>query len=146
MSDKEALALEIVKRNSLWSAGVGLLPIPLVNLAGIAAFEVKMLYELSKHYEIPFREDRVKSIVAALVGGAASTDLAYGTIGAFFKTLPFLGPALAVVTLPAFAGAITWAIGKVFIQHFESGGTFLDFEPDKVKAYFEQQFKGYKAA
>ena len=42
--------------------------------------------------------------------------------------------------MPVFAGASTYAIGKVFIQHFESGGTFLDFEPAKVRAYFSQQF------
>jgi hypothetical protein len=29
----------------------------------------------------------------------------------------------------------------VFIQHFESGGTFLDFNPDEVKEYFKAQFE-----
>ena len=29
-------------------------------------------------------------------------------------------------------------MGKVFIQHFESGGTFLDFDPDKVRSYFSK--------
>jgi len=33
----------------------------------------------------------------------------------------------------------------VFVQHFESGGTFLDLDPDKVKSYFSEQFaKGKK--
>ena len=41
--------------------------------------------------------------------------------------------------MPAAAGASTYAVGQVFIQHFESGGTFLDFDPDKVKAYFAEQ-------
>ena len=35
----------------------------------------------------------------------------------------------------------TWALGKVFIQHFESGGTFLDFDPEEVKEYFKAQFE-----
>ena len=43
-------------------------------------------------------------------------------------------------TMPVFAGASTYAIGQVFIQHFESGGTFLDFEPAKVREYFRRQF------
>ncbi len=145
MSEKESQALAIVKKNSLWAAGIGLLPMPLVNIAGIAAFEGKMLYELSKLYEIPFREDRVKSVVTALVGGAASTGISYGTVGAFFKTLPFVGPALMIVTLPAFAGAVTYAIGKVFIMHFESGGTFLDFKPEAVKEYFREQFEAARS-
>jgi hypothetical protein len=32
-------------------------------------------------------------------------------------------------------------IVKVFIQHFESGGTFLDLDPDKVREYFKAQFE-----
>ena len=39
------------------------------------------------------------------------------------------------------AGATTYAVGKVFIQHFESGGTFLNFNPDSVKEYYETMFK-----
>jgi hypothetical protein len=41
-----------------------------------------------------------------------------------------------MVSSPAFASASTYAVGKVFIQHFATGGTFLDFDPDKVKAHF----------
>ena len=52
------------------------------------------------------------------------------------KGLPVVGTALGIVAVPAFASGLTWAIGKVFVQHFASGGTFLDFDPDKVRAYF----------
>jgi hypothetical protein len=38
-------------------------------------------------------------------------------------------------------GASTYALGKVFIQHFESGGTFLDFDPEKVKEHFATLYK-----
>jgi len=48
--------------------------------------------------------------------------------------------------LPAVAGASTYAVGQVFIQHFESGGTFLDFDPEKVKGYFAEQFEKGKLA
>jgi hypothetical protein len=38
-------------------------------------------------------------------------------------------------------------VGKVFVQHFESGGTFLNFKPEEVRAYYQQMFKeGEKAA
>jgi hypothetical protein len=49
--------------------------------------------------------------------------------------------------MPVISGASTYAIYKVFIQHFESGGTFLDLDPAKVKSYFAEQFtKGKKVA
>ncbi|MDE2463441.1 MAG: GTPase, partial [Alphaproteobacteria bacterium] len=50
------------------------------------------------------------------------------------------------VTLPSLAAASTYALGKVFIQHFESGGTFLDMDPDKVSAYFKEQYEYKRSA
>jgi len=32
-------------------------------------------------------------------------------------------------------------VGKVFMQHFASGGTFLNFNPDEVKEYYSQMFQ-----
>jgi len=36
-------------------------------------------------------------------------------------------------------------VGKVFVQHFESGGTFLSFDPEKVRSHFEEELKMGKA-
>ncbi|MDP2318362.1 MAG: DUF697 domain-containing protein [Acidobacteriota bacterium] len=138
MSEKDFGAMEIVKRNSLYSAGVGIFAIPVVNVAGVAALQVKMLKELADHYEVPFEQDRVKSILSSLVGGVVSTKLGYGMVGTIAK-LPLVGPIVSIATLPLFAGGITYAVGKVFMTHFASGGTFLDFDPDKVRSYFSQQ-------
>lgn len=145
MSEKETGAMEIVKRNALYSAGVGIFPMPVVNVAGVAALQIKMLRELAAHYDVPFREDRVKSIVSALLGGVVSARLGYGLAGTI-SALPLVGPIVGIATLPFFAGAATWAIGKVFIQHFASGGTFLDFDPDKVRGYFKEQYGKAKSA
>ena len=52
-----------------------------------------------------------------------------------------------MVTVPIFAGASTYAVGKVFHQHFASGGTFLDFDAEKTRGYFSQLFEqGKKVA
>jgi len=39
--------------------------------------------------------------------------------------------------VPAFGAGMSWAVGRIFMQHFASGGTFLDFDPDKVRAFFK---------
>ena len=144
MSEKDFGAMEIVKRNSIYSAGVGIFAIPVVNVAGVAALQIKMLKELADHYGVPFENDRVKSVLASLLGGVVGTRLGYGMVGTIAK-LPFVGPVLSVASLPIFAGGITYAIGKVFTTHFASGGTFLDFEPEKVRDYFNQQVGKAKA-
>ena len=136
MSDKERLAEEIVKKYALFAAGAGLIPIPLVDFAAVSGIELKMLAELGGVYGLPFHADRVRPIVASILGGYASTRLGYGAGGSLLKSIPVVGQVLGVVAVPGFAAGLTWAIGKVFIQHFASGGTFLNFDPDKVRAYF----------
>jgi uncharacterized protein (DUF697 family) len=124
MSDKDLAATEVVKKYSVYAAASGLLPMPMVDMAAITAINVKMLSEIGNLYGQKFENDRVRPILASLIGGVAATKLGYG-IGAS-----------ALKSMPAFASAVTYAVGKVFIQHFASGGTFLDFDPDKVRAYF----------
>jgi len=49
--------------------------------------------------------------------------------------------------MPVVSGAFTYAIGKVFIQHFASGETFLTFDPEKVRDYYTEMFEeGKKVA
>jgi len=138
---------DIVKHYMLWSMGAGLIPMPVLDLAAVAAVQLKMVKELADHYTVPFSEHRGKSIVSALVGSVAARSLAGGTAGSLLKAVPVVGTLLGSVAMPIFAGATTYAIGKVFIQHFASGGTFLDFDPKSVEAFFEEKLaEGKKMA
>jgi uncharacterized protein (DUF697 family) len=145
MSDKDVAAQEIVKKYALYAAGAGLIPFPVVDFAAIAALELKMLRDLGALYEMPFEQDRVRPIVAALIGGYSSTKIGYGVGGSMLKSVPLIGQAVGLVSVPAFGAGVTYAIGKVFIQHFASGGTFLDFDPEKVRGFFSKDAKDKKA-
>ena len=112
-----------------------------LDIAGIAGVQIKMLMELSKLYGIKFAENRVKSILAALIGSAGAGSMATGAVASLIKVVPVVGTIGGVLALPIVAGASTYAVGKVFVQHFESGGTFLDFDPARTKQYFAEQFK-----
>jgi uncharacterized protein (DUF697 family) len=132
----------------MWIAGgVGLVPLPFINMAGITALQLRMLQVLSESYEVPFSKDLGKKIVGALLGSLVPASLSgrLGTLAALMgRSIHVMGPAgfiVGTLSMPVFAGAATYAIGKVFIQHFESGGTFLDFEPAKVREYFRRQFQ-----
>ena len=74
--------------------------------------------------------------MAALVGGLAGTNLGYGMGRTLLKAVPFVGSVLGGFSVSAMGGAVTWAVGRVFMQHFASGGTLLDFEPDKMRQHF----------
>lgn len=139
MTEKDMLATETVKRYSLYSAGAGLIPVPLVDVAAISAIQLKMLKDVSVIYDVPFHDERVRSIVAALIGGLAGTNLGYGFGRNLLKMVPVFGPVLGGLSVSAMGGAVTWAVGRVFMQHFASGGTLLDFEPDKMRQHFTSE-------
>jgi len=133
-------ANSVVKNRVLVSAGVGLIPVPLVDLAALTGIQLDMLRVLAKLYGIPFRKDVGKSIIASLVGGVGSVAMT-PTLSSFIKAIPLIGQTTGVVTMSIVGAAATYAIGKVFIQHFEAGGTLLNFNPEKVKDYFAEQYK-----
>lgn len=143
---KEDEAKQIVKNYMWWSMGAGLIPYPIADLVAISGVQIKMLSELSQMYNIPFSENRGKSVVSALLGSLGANTLAYGAVGtaiagSLTKVIPVFGTLFGAITLPAFAGAVTYAIGKVFITHFEAGGTFLDFDPAAVREHFQREFQ-----
>ena len=133
-------ASRIIKKYMYWSMGAGLIPIPLFDIAAVSGVQLKMLNELSKIYEIEFSENMGKSIVAVLLGSITADSLSRSTFTSFIKTIPIIG-IIGSVSMPLYSGAATWAIGKVFVQHFASGGTFLDFDPKKVKEYFTELYE-----
>lgn len=140
MEDHEGQARRIVTKYMWISMGVGLLPIPFLDVVGITALQLRMLQLLSRLYDVPFSRDLGKKIISALLGSIVPTSLSV-TLGSAVKLVPVVGSVVGGLSLPVFAGAATYAVGKVFIQHFEAGGTLLDFEPAKVREYFRQEFQ-----
>jgi uncharacterized protein (DUF697 family) len=143
VSPREKEALAIARRYRAWSAAAGLLPLPGFDVAAILAVQLKMLADLAKVYELPFRRDIAKEVISSLLGSVLTVTVAQASSSAI-KGVPVIGQIAGMVVQPALAVAVTWAIAKVFIQHFESGGTFLDFHPETVKAYFLEQFEAAK--
>ena len=131
---------KIIRNHMLVTMGVGLVPVPLLDMVGITGVQLNMLRKLSKIYEVPFSEHKVKNILASLIGGGATIPVA-ATLMSLVKDIPLVGHAIGAVSMPITAGAITYAVGKVFVQHFASGGTFLTFDPDKVRDYYAEMLK-----
>ena len=144
MTEREAQAQDTVKKYMYWSMGAGLIPIPVVDLAAVTGIQIKMIAALAKQYGLPFSHDTGKALLGSIVGGAVPAA-AGPTAVSLAKGLPLIGQAAGAAAMPAVAGASTYAVGKVFIQHFESGGTFLDFDPAKVREHYAREFEGKRA-
>lgn len=135
----EVEALSLVKSYVGWASGVALLPVPMADLVAISLTQLRMVQKLSELYKIPFNQNLAKNIIGSLVGSVTPL-IAAAPLASLLKMIPVVGTAIGSVTLPIVTGASTYALGKVFIQHFESGGTFLDMDPSTVAAYFKEQY------
>ncbi len=131
---------DIVKKHVIGAMAVGLVPLPVVDLMALTGVQLNMLRKLTKSYNVPFLQDKVKNILATLIGGGLPVAVS-GIFTSLVKSIPVIGQTTGALVMPALSGASTYAVGKVFIQHFESGGTFLNFNPEKVKDYYEAMFK-----
>lgn len=134
---KEKSANKIIMGFVKWSAGSSLIPVPVIDMVAVAAIQLMMIKRLCSHYEMEYSKQRVKAIVASLTGSMYTAII----VGSLFKAMPFIGPVFAVASAVAVSGGVTYAVGKVFIKHFEAGGTLLDFDSSRMKSYFESQYK-----
>lgn len=139
--DQQAMAL--VKRYVPWTAVAGVLPLPLLDMTALVAAQLHMLSKLAKMYDVPFMENGVKSIVTTLLGTVISTSVG-ATLGSLVKVIPFVGTIAGIAATPGVYSAATYAVGRIFVSHFEAGGTFLDFDPQKTRAYFVAEFEKAK--
>jgi len=137
-------AESIIHRNTLWALGAGVVPFPVADLLAIIAVQVKMLKEMSDVYDVPFKEDLVKKLVASLLSGLGGVSVGAILGGSLIKLIPVFGSVVGFVAIPVVASAFTHATGRVFDMHFESGGTFLDFDPGKVRDHFKSEFEAGK--
>jgi uncharacterized protein (DUF697 family) len=147
VTEQQESAFKTVKKYMWWSMGAGLIPIPFVDWAAVSGIQLKMIADLAKTYDVRFQRDAVKATIGALSGFVLPHALACGLVGTMFKAVPVIGFVAGGSSMSLLCGAYAWALGNVFIQHFESGGTFLDFDPEAVKEYFRAKFEeGKKVA
>jgi uncharacterized protein (DUF697 family) len=138
--DRAVASDTAIKKHVMWAMGVGLVPVPLVDIAGVGAVQMAMISDICKIFGVSFSQERTRSIVASLLGAFLPLSVAT-TASSLLKFVPLLGTTVGVLTMPLAAGASTYAVGKVFVQHFEAGGTILTLDPKAVRDYFATEFE-----
>jgi uncharacterized protein (DUF697 family) len=135
---RRAEADNTVKNHVMIALSLGLVPLPLFDLALLTGSQIKMVHSLSGLYGQPFAKDRVKAIVISLISGSAPV---LGVIGlsSGAKIIPGIGSLVGSGGVAVTGGALTYAVGRVFVQHFESGGTLLNFDLSKARASFKKE-------
>lgn len=112
-----------------------MLPLPGLDLAAIIVIQLSMVKKMSLIYGAQFSHDLAKPLLTTLISGSG-TGLVSSICVSMAKGVPVIGTLTGMFAMPALSAASTWATGKVFIRHFESGGTFLDFDPEKARIHY----------
>ena len=141
--EREKHAETIVRNHILFSMGAGAIPVPVADILAVSASQLDMIRQLCKVYDVDFHETQGKAIVSALT----TATLARLGAGSLAKMIPLVGSIVGSVANAILSGASTYALGQVFKVHFETGGTILDFDSDRLKKMYREQFeKGKKVA
>jgi uncharacterized protein (DUF697 family) len=143
--DKQATARGLIKYYSAWSFGAGIVPLPVLDVLLVIGVNAQMLRKMSATYGVPFSENVAKTLIASLLSGVVPGALSFGIVGYALRAVPAVGQILGVLVMPAFSSAATYAIGRVFLQHYESGGTLLNFNPDAMREHFRKEFEAAKS-
>lgn len=143
-SDRSKHADSVIRNHMIWSMGMSIVvPIPIADIFAVTAVQLDMIRQLCKVYDKDFSETQGKAIVTSL----STSTLARAGARSLIKLIPVVGTIVGGVAVSIFNGASTYAIGEVFKKHFESGGTILDFDVERLKKVYKEKFeKGKKVA
>jgi uncharacterized protein (DUF697 family) len=133
-----------IKNYTMGAMAVGLVPAPVIDMVALSAIQLKMVHSTANIYDVPFSKNMAKSIIASILGSSIAVTLAL-PVSSFIKFIPILGQSSGVISTALIGSASTYAIGKIFVEHFESGGTFLDFDEEKAKAHFKSLYEEGRA-
>ncbi|MDZ5645858.1 YcjF family protein [Nitrospirillum sp. BR 11828] len=139
------LALTLLANNKIKdyvvaTMALSAVPLPIVDLAGITLIQLRMVQKLSQLYGKPFSKELGTSVLASLAG--TFSGLAGGMAAvSLLKLVPGVGEAVALAGLPVATGAMTYAVGKVFVRHYEDGGSLLDLDTLTFKDFIAEQFE-----
>ncbi|MGB6967514.1 MAG: YcjF family protein, partial [Xanthobacteraceae bacterium] len=122
---RRCFARKIIERHRTYAAVGGLMPLAVVNIASVTAVNLRMVRQLSELYQVPFQRDRARAAIVSLIGGAAPSGFGLATSSTLMWIVP--GGVLVGLGVSALAaGALTRAIGQVFVEGFENSALARD--------------------
>ncbi len=140
-ASRRAKAEQLIRHNVIIAVGCGLIPMPLVDAAGVAAIEIMMIDDLARIYGFPFpnRLALIKMFLS-VVGSVGSIYVASHSRAAV-TAIPLIGYLASATIYSMTNGVAVFAVGKVFQQHFESGGTLLSLDKASVKKLYRDEYQ-----
>ncbi|MEP5728222.1 MAG: DUF697 domain-containing protein [Sulfitobacter sp.] len=145
LASRHEKVADIIASSVKWSAAGGVVPVPYLDLLAIGAVQVQMVRKIAAAYDMDADEQNLKAIISSLLGTLAPAAVSTSLLGSSVKLVPIGGTLLGSAGMAAFAASSTYAIGKIFVRHFEGGGSIVDFSADAIKKDLQAEFASAKS-
>ncbi len=109
---------KIIQRYVLISAGVGLVPIPGIDMAALTAAQIKMIDELAEEFGQNYTEAQARHTLTAITGGMLG-PLAAPAVASATGAIPLVGALLTLFVKPGVAAASTRLVGHLALERLE---------------------------
>ena len=127
----------IIKGHMIGAMSVGMLPVPIVDGIALTNIQWNLICRLADHYGVPV-QNVYRAMFISLIGGSLPV-LFSGVGGSLVKLIPGFGQVAGTIALSNLAAASTYAAGKVFMDHFERGGTMSDLRAKGFRRKLRRQ-------
>lgn len=123
----------IIADHTSYAMASALIPIPMVDVAAVTLVQLDMVRALAEAYEVDYDRTKTRAVILSLTGAAAAR------LGASaLKVIPGFGTIAGAATQVVLSGATTFAVGQIFMNHFENRGTLENFETDLLRERYRE--------
>lgn len=130
-------AAKVVDYYAMTAAAIGVVPIPLADIAALAPLQVAMFLHVAKTFGHFYSKKQALAIIASLMGSIGARSIAQATVS-IFKGIPGIGTVLGAIAGGGMAHATFKAFGALVIYYFSNN---QEVSPADIRGYYNRQYE-----
>jgi len=127
LADRRWQADNIVKNHVIAGLGLGLMPLPVVDIVIVIGLQLKMVRQLCALYGVSYSDKVARMAASSILGMLLPVKVTVLT-ASLLRVIPGFTSLISGSTSSITAGALIYAHGRMFTAHLESGGDLLNFQ------------------
>jgi uncharacterized protein (DUF697 family) len=136
---KKEIANIVIKKWAQLASLVVIAPLPFLATSTSSGFQITMIRDLCKIYNVPFHRELVKASVSSILSSGTGVFTVSYIARELLQGIPYLGTAFQMVAQPTMVYKITESLGGVFMRHFEKNGDLTDLDLQAAKKIIKTQ-------
>jgi uncharacterized protein (DUF697 family) len=112
---KKEQSHKIVAGAATLAAGIGAVPIPFSDAAGLIPIQIGMLVGISATFGLPLEKNKIATLFSSVVGIGSATIIGRTIVGNLLKFVPGGGSIVGGMISGGVAAAVTTTLGEAYI-------------------------------